>query len=75
MSFVSIPAGANAAIELRVTKLGSSFQAGDNVSVRPRFKIKEVFVADDGTAHLLTLTSAAYLRKHHPVKDELSKFQ
>ena len=57
MSFVSIPARASTRVQLRVTKLGSSFSRGDHVSVRPSAKPVDVHAASDGTAELSTLTA------------------
>ena len=57
MSFVSIPARASTRVQLRVTKLGSSFSRGDPVSVRPSAKPVDVHTASDGTAELSTLTA------------------
>jgi hypothetical protein len=57
MSFVSIPARASTRVQLRVTKLGSSFSRGDPVSVRPSAKPVDVHTASDGTAELSTRTA------------------
>ena len=57
MSFVSIPAGTNTEIYLRVTNLNSSFVPGDNVSVRPRVKPVAVNLENDGTVTLSTKTA------------------
>ena len=56
MSFVSIPAGTNTQVYLRVTNLNSSFTVSDNVSVRPSVKHVAVNVANDGTVNLSTKT-------------------
>ena len=57
MSFASIPAGANAYVQLRVTKLGSGpFVASDHVSVRPSAKPILANLAGDGPAQIATLT-------------------
>jgi hypothetical protein len=63
MSFVSIPAGSNTSVQLRVTLLSGSpnpgpipFLAGDRVSVRPT--VKGIFseLMGDGTIHIVTGT-------------------
>jgi hypothetical protein len=53
MSFVSIPAGVNTQVRLRVAKLfGRSFDARDHVSVRPSVKRIDVDPAHDGTVEI-----------------------
>jgi hypothetical protein len=57
MSFVSIPAGAGARVELRVRKLsGGPFQRGDHVSIRPSVKPIEVETLDDGSVRIAVFT-------------------
>jgi hypothetical protein len=57
MSFVSIPAAANAHVRLRVHKLfGATFDARDHLSVRPSVKRIDVDPADDGTVEISTRT-------------------
>jgi hypothetical protein len=57
MSFVSIPAHADAYVQLRVTKLWSApFLESDRVSVRPSAKFFSADLADDGTVRVSTLT-------------------
>ena len=57
LSFVSIPAQANALVRLRVAKLsGGPFQATDRVSVRPTPKLVGVETERDGTVHISTFT-------------------
>jgi hypothetical protein len=56
-SFVSIPAGANTGVQIRVTILGSGFLPGDPVYVRPSAKPVDVSTASDGTVNLYTLTA------------------
>ena len=61
MSFVSIPAQANASVRLRVTKLWDApFVASDQVSVRPSAKSVSVSLSGDGTAQLVTSTAANF---------------
>ncbi len=61
MSFVSIPASANASVQLRVTKLfGKPFQASDGVSVRPRNKVADVSTGSNGTVLISTLTASSF---------------
>jgi hypothetical protein len=58
MSFVSIPARANAAVQLRVTKLWDGpFLPSDRVSVRPEAKGIPVNLMSDGTVQISTSTS------------------
>jgi hypothetical protein len=58
MSFVSIPAGAGANIQLRVTKLWDApFLASDNVSIRPKAKAISAGLMSDGTVQISTWTS------------------
>ena len=57
LSFVSIAARASTNLQLRVTKLGSSFLASDHVSVRPSAKRVDVYTAGDGTIILSTTTA------------------
>ncbi|HLK68427.1 MAG TPA: S-layer homology domain-containing protein [Bryobacteraceae bacterium] len=58
MSFVSIPAHANAYVQLRVTKLQNApFLASDHVSVRPSPKPVLAALAQDGTVNLSTVTA------------------
>jgi hypothetical protein len=57
MSFSSIPARANAYVQLRVTKLGNGpFVPSDQVSVRPSAKPILANLSGDGTAQIATLT-------------------
>ncbi len=61
MSFVSIPAQANAMVQLRVNKLvDAPFQASDQVSVRPSAKPVTVNTGSDGTVQLSTLTTGNF---------------
>jgi uncharacterized protein (TIGR03437 family) len=58
MSFVSIPAAANTAVQLRVTKLfGTPFQASDQVAVRPGAKKINAAVEPAGTVLISRTTS------------------
>jgi hypothetical protein len=58
MSFVSIPASANADVQLRVTNLWDApFLASDNVSVRPKAKQISAALMSDGTVQISTWTS------------------
>jgi len=57
LSFVSIPAGTNTGVQIRVTILGSGFLPGDPVYVRPSAKPVDVSTAIDGTVNLYTLTA------------------
>src|SRR5580704_3693385 len=58
MSFVSIPASANADIQLRVTNLWDApFLASDNVSVRPKAKQISADLMGDGTVQISTWTT------------------
>jgi hypothetical protein len=62
MSFTSIPALAHAIVRLRVTKLFGtpmSFQASDNVSLRPSVKRADVTLSD-GIVEIATLTAADF---------------
>jgi hypothetical protein len=57
MSFVSIPAQANALVQLRVTKLANApFLPDDHVSVRPSAKLIPARLASDGTVNISRLT-------------------
>jgi hypothetical protein len=57
MSFVSIPARADALVQLRVTKLANApFLTSDSVSVRPSQKLIPVSLGSDGTATISRLT-------------------
>jgi hypothetical protein len=57
MSFVSIPAQANALVQLRVTKLGNGpFQYSDHVAVRPTPKLVFPFLQGDGSVEFSTFT-------------------
>jgi hypothetical protein len=57
MSFVSIPARANALVQLRVTKLvDAPFVADDHVSVRPSAKLIPAKLGSDGSVTLSKLT-------------------
>ncbi len=56
MSFVSIPAQANALVQLRVTRVPGPFLASDHVSVRPTPKLVGVQTQKDGTVQLSTVT-------------------
>ena len=61
MSFVSIPARANALVQLRVTKLWDApFLRSDRVSVRPSSKPISTNLAQDGTVELSTWTEADF---------------
>jgi uncharacterized protein (TIGR03437 family) len=61
MSFVSIPAAANMAVALRVTKLfGSPFPAINNVSVRPHAKKIHVDSVSGSLAQISTTTAANF---------------
>ena len=61
MSFVSIPARANALVQLRVTKIGNGpFQYSDHVSVRPTPKLVFPFVQGDGSVELSTFTGSNF---------------
>ena len=63
MSFTSIPARANATVQLRVTKLFGSpkpFQASDHVSVRPSIKPIGVNTRSDGTVEISTFTASNF---------------
>ena len=53
MSFVSIPARADALVQLRVTKLSNApFLTSDSVSVRPSQKVIPANLASDGTVRI-----------------------
>jgi hypothetical protein len=57
MSFASIPAGANADVQLRATKLWNApFLAGDRVSARPGAKRTEADLMSDGAVQISTRT-------------------
>jgi hypothetical protein len=61
MSFVSIPAQANAMVQLQVTKVsGAAFQASDQVSVRPSAKPINVTTGSNGIVQISTLTAANF---------------
>jgi len=61
MSFVSIPAGADAIVQIRVTKLfGSPFQPSDHVSVRPSVKLIPAEALPDGTVLISTTTGHGF---------------
>jgi hypothetical protein len=61
LSFVSIPAHANAAVRLRVTKLfGTPFEGRDRVSVRPSVKRMDVDTRQDGSVEISTATNAQF---------------
>jgi uncharacterized protein (TIGR03437 family) len=61
MSFVSIPAAANTAVALRVTKLfGSAFPAINQVSVRPTAKKIHVDSASGNQVQISTTTAANF---------------
>src|SRR5271157_3264338 len=61
MSFVSIPATANTAVALRVTKLfGSAFPANNQVSVRPQAKKIHVDSASGSLVQISTTTTANF---------------
>jgi hypothetical protein len=58
MSFVSIPARANASVQIRVTKIAKGpFQPGDHVTVRPTPKRVNVEARNDGSVQLSTFTT------------------
>jgi hypothetical protein len=67
MSFVSIPAGANAAVALRVTLLSGPpapapvpFLTTDSVSVRPSVKGIDAALMGDGTVQISTTTAGNF---------------
>ena len=61
LSFVSIPAAANTAVALRVTKLfGSAFPAINQVSVRPQAKKIHVDSASGSLVQISTITAANF---------------
>jgi hypothetical protein len=67
MSFVSIPARANALVQIRVTMLpslstlaGGPFVASDHVTARPTPKLVNVKTGADGTVQLSTLTDRSF---------------
>jgi hypothetical protein len=61
MSFVSIPARANALVQLRVTKLWDApFLSSDRVSVRPSVKPVSTSLTQDGMVQLSTWTGADF---------------
>jgi lysophospholipase L1-like esterase len=61
MSFVSIPAGDQTAVGLRVTRLsGSGFPASDHVSVRPRARGVRVDSVTRSTVELSTKTGEGF---------------
>jgi hypothetical protein len=61
MSFVSIPAQANAVVQLRVTKLATGpFQFSDNVTVRPTPILANVQTQRDGTVEISTRTAGNF---------------
>ncbi|HYW41820.1 MAG TPA: hypothetical protein VE959_03115 [Bryobacteraceae bacterium] len=62
LSFVSIPARADTIVQLRVTKLvGTPFQPGDHVSVRPSVKMMDVETQNDGTVQVSTATGSGFM--------------
>lgn len=61
MSFVSIPARANALVQLRVIKLwGTPFQPSDHLSVRPSVKLMDADLQSDGSVRIATVTSSVF---------------
>jgi len=61
MSFVSIPAHANAVVQLRVTKLATGpFQFSDHVTVRPTPIFADVQTQRDGTVEISTRTAGSF---------------
>ncbi len=61
MSFVSIPAHANAIVQLRVTKLATGpFQFSDHVTVRPTPILANVQTERDGTVEISTRTAGNF---------------
>ncbi len=60
MSFVSIPVRPLAFVQLRVTRVGDRFRAGDHPSVRPSVKLVGVELANDGTVLLSRLTEPGF---------------
>ena len=61
MSFVSIPARANAEVQLRVTKLWDApFRASDHVSVRPQAKGIFANLMGDGSVQILIRTASDF---------------
>ena len=61
MSFVSIPASANAIIQLRVTNIfGGAFTASDHVSVRPSAELVGVDTSPDGTVRISAATGSNF---------------
>jgi hypothetical protein len=61
MSFASIPAQANALVEIRVTKLWNApFLDSDHVSVRPSVKAIPALVAGDGSVLISAFTGASF---------------
>ena len=61
MSFVSIPAQANALVQLRVTKLATGpFQITDHVTVRPTPILADVETHKDGTVQIATSTAGNF---------------
>ncbi len=61
MSFVSIPAQANALVQLRVTKLATGpFQVADHVTVRPTPILADVETRNDGTVQISTITGGKF---------------
>jgi hypothetical protein len=61
MSFVSIPARANALVQIRVTKLfDGPFRESDHVSIRPSIKPVLVDERGDGTVQISAATSADF---------------
>ena len=61
MSFVNIPAEANALVQIRVTKLSEGpFLKSDRVSVRPTPKYVDVETRKDGTVEFSTVTSGKF---------------
>lgn len=61
MSFVSIPARANAFVQLRVTKLATGpFQFSDRATVRPTPILADVQTHSDGTVQISTFTAGNF---------------
>lgn len=61
VSFVSIPARANAVVQLRVTKLATGpFQFSDHVTVRPTPILADVETQHDGTVEISTRTAGNF---------------
>jgi hypothetical protein len=61
MSFVSVPAGTNSTVQLRVRKLfGPGFSESDHVSVRPSVKKIQVDTGNDGAVQISTATGQGF---------------